>query len=67
MHKTMQEIYLKAQIFNTHNPELIHLPYSRKFLRYVYFAVKSLIRIFADKISRMAYNEANFSTENGAK
>ena len=27
----------------------------RKFSRYVYFAVKSLIRIFADKISRMAY------------
>ena len=26
----------------------------------VYFAVESLIRIFADKISRMAYNEASF-------
>ena len=36
------------------------IPYSQKFLRYVYFAVKSLIRIFPDKILRMAYNEASF-------
>ena len=27
---------------------------------YVYFTVKSLIKIFVDKISRMAYNEASF-------
>ena len=36
------------------------VPYSRKFSQYVYFAVKSLIRIFADKISRMAYSKASF-------
>ena len=37
-----------------------HIPYSQKFSRYIYFAVESLIRIFADKISRMAYNETSF-------
>ena len=37
-----------------------YIPYSQKFLQYVYFAIKSLIRIFAENISWMAYNEASF-------
>ena len=36
---------------------------SRKFLWYVYFVVESSIRIFADKILRMAYYEASFQLE----
>ena len=35
------------------------VPYSRKFLQYVDFLIESLIRIFTDKISWMAYNEAS--------
>ena len=34
------------------------IPYTQKFSRYVYFAVKPLIRIFAFKISRITKNEA---------
>ena len=37
-----------------------YIPYSWKLLRYVYFTVESLIRIFADKILQMTYNEASF-------
>ena len=41
----------------------MYIPYSWKFswyVRTVYSVVESLIRIFADKILRMAYNEAGF-------
>ena len=40
--------------------QFLYRIYSRKFSRYVYFVVRSLIRIISEKISRMAYNEASF-------
>ena len=52
----LQNIHQIAKLNNI----ILHKPYSQKFLRCVYFAVKSLIRIFKDKILWMSYNEANF-------
>ena len=45
---------------NSYKSSVNVVPYSRKFSWYAYFAIESLIRIFADKISRIAYDEASF-------
>ena len=54
-----QKIHIPPQLEQT-SASTQQLPYSRKFSRYVYFVVESLIRIFVDKILQMAYNEASF-------